>query len=387
MDAIDWKTHGHRPDAGPLSGLHVIELSHVLAGPICGLLLADMGAEVIKVERPPQGDGQRWDSAAEDSVGPYSSSFGLLNRNKRSLVLDLKQEPDRATLLRLLVGADVLVHNYSAGVLDRFGFGYATLKDRFPALVYCSISGFGRSGPWSERGGYDLAVQAMSGIMSFTGPEEGGEPVKCGPPVTDIATGILSATGILAALNRRHLTGQGDHVDTSLLEAGVMFTFLQSAVSLASGVLPRPLGSAHPLYAPYEVFPAADGWVALGTASEATWRKLVEMLGQPELAEDPRFATTAARVQNRLALKAALSVGFRKRPRDAWVEDLTAAGIPSGPLLTVPEMHLHPQVQARDMIVEVEHPAFGAYRAIGCPLKFEAAGRVPPKPAPLLDEH
>src|SRR5690606_21359829 len=212
MSHVKWRSIG-APDSGALlSGLRVLEFSHVLAAPICGQLLADMGAEVIKVERPPKGDTQRWDVPAEDSVGPYSASFFMLNRGKRSLVLDLKQEADRAIAMELLADDDVLLQNYRVGVLDRLGFGFEALHKVFPRLVYCSVSGYGQTGPWAERGGFDLVAQAMSGIMTFTGPMGSTEPIKCGPPITDIACGILSSSGILAALYRRERIGRGDHV-------------------------------------------------------------------------------------------------------------------------------------------------------------------------------
>lgn len=382
-----WKPVDQAQAQGPLQGLRVVELAHVLAGPICGLMLADLGADVLKIERPPKGDGQRWDVAAADSIGPYSASFSVLNRNKRSLLLDLKQEHDRTQLIELLSSADVLLHNYRTGALDRLGFGYEAMRERFPNLIYCSISGFGGAGPWSQRGGYDLVAQAMSGIMSFTGPEGSNEPIKCGVPITDIASGILAATGILAALHRRQTTGEGDHVQTSLLEAGVMFTYLQSAITLASGTIPIPLGSAHPLYAPYEVYQASDGWIALGTANEANWLRLVEVIGRPELARNPRFSTTSARVENRKELKTALSQCFAGAPRDTWVERLAEAGVPCGPVLTVPQMLEHSQVQSCGMVVSLHHREFGDSRAIGCPLKFSRAGTALPKPAPLLNEN
>lgn len=384
---VQWKTRSNVDGQGPLNGLRIVELTHVLAGPICGLMLADMGADIIKVERPPAGDGQRWDVASEDTVGPYSASFSTLNRNKRSVVLDLKTADDREKLLALLESADALVHNYRGGVLDRLGLGYEYISKRFPSLIYCTISGFGTTGPWADRGGFDLVAQAMCGVMTFTGPENGTEPIKCGVPLTDIAGGVLLAMGLLAALHRRSQTGMGDHVDTSLLETGVMFTFLQSAVSLATGNVPKAMGSAHPLYSPYEVYRTEDGWIALGTANEANWTRLLDILGRSDLARDDRFSTTPKRVENRADLKAELSARLVTKRRDAWVEELSAAGIPCGPVLNVPEMLTHPQVLARRMVVEVEHEAFGAYKAIGCPIKFQNAGLAGPRAAPLLNEH
>ena len=270
-------------NAGPLSGLGVIELSHILAAPTCGLMLADLGADVIKVERPPKGDMTRWDTVDEDRMGEETASFMTVNRNKRSLALDLKSEGGKEVLGRLLRNADVLVENYRPGVLDRLGFGYDALKERCPRLVYCSISGYGRTGPWAERGGFDLVAQAMSGLMSITGEGPDRPPAKCGSPMTDIGAGILAAMGILAAVHERERTGAGQLVDTSLLEAGIAFTYWQSALVFASGLTPRAMGSAHPLYAPYRAFETADGWIALGTSNEANWRRLLDALDLPAL--------------------------------------------------------------------------------------------------------
>ena len=371
-------------DNTPLAGLKVVELSHVLAGPICGLMLANMGAEVVKIERPPKGDSQRWDVAAEDSLGSDSATFFALNRGKQSRVLDLKVAPDRAALWRIIERSDVLIENYRVGVLDRLGFGYAEVSKRQPQLVYCSLSGFGRTGPWADRGGFDLVAQAMSGIMSFTGPEGEEAPIKCGPPVTDIMTGILAATGVLAALQRRARTGKGDHVETSLLDAGVMLTTLQSALALASSTVPEPMGTAHPLYAPYQCYQTADGWIALGTANEPNWRRLLGALDAEALADDAKFATTQARVKNRHDLTAALTARMRNQKRDDLVEKLTAAGVPCGPVLNVQEMLEHPQVRARALVLDAPHSELGSAMTVGFPLKFSQASLPELPPAPRL---
>ena len=316
----------------PLAGIRVVELSHVLAGPICGLMLADLGAEVIKVERPPKGDGQRWDVSSDDSLGTDSATFFMVNRGKDSVALDLKSEADKATLWALIASADCVVENYRVGVLDKLGFGYEDVKARYPGIVYCSISGYGRSGPWSERGGFDLIMQGMSGIMSFTGDKDSNHPTKCGAPITDIAAGLLAALGVVSALVRKGRTGTGDHVETTLLETGVMFTYLQTALTLASGVDPKPMGTGYPTYTPYEAFEAEDGWIAFGTtAGTESWLKLLEILELTEIADDPRFATTPDRVANREALGDLLTRQLRLKPRDHWVDKLTEAGMPCGP--------------------------------------------------------
>ncbi len=271
-----------------------------------------------------------------------------------------------------------------------------------PARLRDRNGGFRRlsDGPWLSDGthGYRCPASPRHALLAESlNLEAWGKPslwviinapwYKCGVPITDIASGILAATGILAALHRRQTTGEGDHVPTSLLEAGVMFTFLQSAIALASGTIPIPLGSAHPLYAPYEVLQASGGWIALGTANEANWLRLVEVIGRPELARDPQFSTTSARVENRKELKTALSQCFAGAPRDTWVERLAEVGVPCGPVLTVPQMLEHSQVQSCRMVVSVHHREFGDSRAIGCPLKFSRAGTALPKPAPLLNEN
>ncbi len=369
---------------GPLAGLRVVEFGHVLAAPICGLMLSDMGADVIKVERPPHGDSQRWDVAAADTVGPFSASFFVLNRGKRSIALDLKSPQDFAVAQELVEGADVVLENYRPGSLDRLGLGYPAVAATRPDIIYCTISGFGASGPWSHRPGFDLVAQAMSGIMSFTGPEDGSEPVKCGPPVTDVGAGLLATVGILAALHRRTATGQGEYVDTSLLEAGTMFTYTYAALATASGAPPVPMGSAHPLYSPYEAYRAADGWFVLGTANEDSWKRLTSLVGLPELAVDDRFNHTDARIRHRDELKTILQSRFANRTRDDWIGLFDEHGIPAGPILDLLETLDHPQTAARDMAPWVPGPDGHPVRAIGCPIKFQHAGRPDYTSAPLL---
>lgn len=369
----------------PLAGIKVVELAHVMAGPVCGLMLADLGAEVIKVERAPQGDSSREDGAY--TIAGEAASFMMVNRNKRGIAVDLKTEGGRSVLERLLEDADVLLENYRRDTIEKLGFGYSSLKDRYPSLVYCAISGFGRSGPYADRAGFDLIAQGMSGIMSYTGEGKGRPPMKCGAPVTDIVAGILAALGTVSALHQRAATGKGQMVDTSLLEAGIVLSYWQSAIFLAGGGVPGPMGSAHPLNAPYQAFETADGWLTLGAANQSNWLRLVTAVGAPELADDPRFTTDALRLQNRVALEATLNPIFQTRTRAEWMQRLQEAGVPAGPILNVAEMLQDPQVLARKMNVSVPHSRAQSVQTLGMPIKFSDAQVGPVTGAPLLGEH
>jgi crotonobetainyl-CoA:carnitine CoA-transferase CaiB-like acyl-CoA transferase len=370
---------------GPLDGVKVVELSHVMAGPVCGLMLADMGADVVKVERMPNGDDTR--RTVPPKVGDESAAFMMMNRNKRGIAVDLKSESGKKVLHRLLESADVITENYSYGALDRLGFGFTALKEKYPRLIYCSISGFGRSGPYAARGGFDLIAQGMSGLMSITGEGPGRPPVKVGAPITDITSGIIAAMGILAALHARTQTGKGQFVDTSLFEAGIVQTYWQSAIALATGVAPGPMGSAHPLNAPYEAFETQDGWINLGAANQATWLRTVELLGRRDLAEDARFREASGRLINRIALARELAVEFRKRTSAEWLAALEQAKVPAGPVFDVLQMHADPQTRARDMIVEVDHSTAGTIRTLGAPVKFSATPGGVHRSAPIYGEH
>ena len=368
---------------GPLEGVKVIELAHVMAGPVCGLMLADMGADVIKVERVPHGDTSREDGY---TVAGESASFLMVNRNKRGIALDLKAEDGKRILERLLNRADVLLENYRPNTMARLGFGYDELQERHPRLVYCAISGFGRTGPYAERAGFDLIAQGMSAVMSYTGEGPGRPPVKCGAPVTDIVAGILAAMGVSAALHRRSVTGQGQMVETSLFEAGIAMSYWQSAIAFAGGGSPGPMGSAHPLNAPYQAFETADGHITLGAANQANWLRVVEAVEAPELAEAPRFIDNPARLKNRESLADELDRIFRTHPTDYWLSRLEAAGVPAGPLYTVEQMHRDPQALARAMITQVPHTIGGEVSTLGLPVKFSEDPGGPVLGAPLLGE-
>ncbi len=374
-----------RKEFGPLKGLKVIDLSHIMAGPACSMLLADMGADVIKVEKIPGGDDAR--RMVPPTVADESAAFLIMNRNKRGIAVDLRTGTGRGALARLLKNADVLIENYRRGKMEKMGFGYEALHELNPKLIYCSISGFGRTGPYADRGGFDLVAQGMTGLMSITGERAGGPPMKAGAPVTDITAGILACVGILAALHSRASTGQGQLVDTSLFEAGITHTYWHSAICFATGKAPGPMGSAHPLNAPYQAFPASDGWITVGAANQENWLRLIDVLNAPALRDDPRFLNNAERMRNLSALTTALAPFFQKRSVAEWLRRLEECGVPAGPVLDIAQMHADPQALAREMIVETTHPTAGKVKAIGLPIKFSDTPGGVRKAAPLMGEH
>jgi crotonobetainyl-CoA:carnitine CoA-transferase CaiB-like acyl-CoA transferase len=370
---------------GALAGLRVVELAHIMAGPVAGLMLADMGAEIIKVEKLPGGDDTR--RMVPPRIGAESAAYLMMNRNKRGIALDLKTPGGKDALRRLIERADVLIENYRAGTLEKLGFGYAHVRAWAPRLVYCSLSGFGRTGPYAGRGGFDLVAQGMSGLMSVTGEGPGRAPVKVGAPVTDITSGILAAMGILGALQARARTGQGQLVETSLFEAGIVQTYWQSAIALATGASPGPLGSAHPLNAPYQAFETADGWINVGASNQATWLKLVAALEAPALDDDPRFASNAARMANLPALVEILAPLFKGRTTSAWLAIFDAVNMPAGPVLSIGEMLADPQTLARAMVVETDHATLGPVKTLGAPVKFSETPSSVTRAAPTLGQH
>jgi crotonobetainyl-CoA:carnitine CoA-transferase CaiB-like acyl-CoA transferase len=370
---------------GPLAGLKVIDLTHVMAGPTCTLMLADMGADVIKIEKTPQGDDTR--ATVPPKVGDEAAAFLMMNRNKRGVVIDLKTAGGARVLRRLLRTADILVENFAPGVMQRLGFAYEDLRADNPGLIYCSLSGFGRTGPYKHRRGFDLVAQAMSGIMSFTGERPDGPPVKCGAPLSDITAGILAAMGILAAYIHRLRTGEGQCVDTSLFEAALIQTYWQSAIALATGVAPRAMGSAHPLNAPYQAFEASDGWIVVGGANQKNWLRTLEALDAIKLASDPRFVSGADRMAHLHELEAELAPRFRAKPAAHWLCVLEQKGVPCGPVYDMLQALADPQTRARNMVVEVEHTTLGRVQTVGLPVKFsQTPGRVRTG-APIYGEH
>ncbi len=370
---------------GPLAGIKVIELAHIMAGPTCGLMLADMGADVIKVEKVPGGDDSR--RFLPPDIDGEAASFMMMNRNKRGIAVNLKEEDGKTVLRRLLKTADALIENYRADTMDKLGVGYEALRSENPGLIYCAISGFGRTGPYADRGGFDLIAQGMSGLMSFTGEGEGRPPVKMGAPITDITAGILGAMAISAAYAHKLKTGEGQQIDTSLFEAGIVHTYWQSAIGLATGQAPGPMGSAHPLNAPYQTFRTKDGWINLGAANQKNWLRMVEILDAPKIAGDPRFKENKDRMAHLQELEEALNEIIVKHTTEDWLQRMKAAGVPAGPVLNVNEMHADPQTLARDMVVEVDHAQVGKVKTLGLPVKFSKTPGEVATGAPIYGQH
>ena len=369
---------------GPLAGMRVLELAQIMAGPTAGMMLADMGADVVKVEKLPGGDDSR--GYREPRVNGVSAPYLILNRNKRGIALDLKRPRGREVLLRLVRDADVLTENYRRGTLEKLGLGYDVLAGENPGLIYCAISGYGRDGPYADKGGFDLIAQGVSGLMSITG-EPGGPPVKTGNSVADINAGILAVTGILAAWAHKLRTGRGQIVDTSLMEAALQQTYWHAAIHFATGRSPGPTGSAHILTAPYQAFRAKDGWINLGGANQANWERIAEVLGHPEWRDDARFRTNAGRMANLPALVALMNEALGTRTKTEWIDAFDAAGVPVGPVNSIGEALSHPQALARGMVVDLVHPQAGATKALGCPVHFSATPTSVTRPAPVLGEH
>lgn len=370
---------------GPLAGMKVVELAHIMAGPVCGLMLADLGADVIKVEKIPGGDDSR--RFLPPDMDGESAAYLMMNRNKRGIALDLKTENGKKVLRKLLEDADVVTENYRHDTMQKLGVGYEDLKKVNPGLIYCAISGFGRTGPYAERGGFDLIAQGMSGLMSFTGEGPGRPPCKVGAPVTDITAGILAALGVVSAYVHKLKTGEGQIVDTSLFEAGIVHTYWQSAIALATGIAPGPMGSAHPLNGPYQAFETKDGWITIGAANQRNWERLLDAMESPEFNDDPRFGTNIDRMANLKALEDVLTPVFKTRTRDDWLDRLEKAGVPAGPVMDVCEMFEDPHAQARDMIPTVEHARLGPVRTLGLPIKLSATPGKVATGAPLFGQH
>jgi crotonobetainyl-CoA:carnitine CoA-transferase CaiB-like acyl-CoA transferase len=369
----------------PLAGIRVLDVSQVMAGPFCCMLLGDMGADVIKIEPPKVGDSTRH-SMGFRLKGEDSPGFLALNRNKRSIALDLKNPADREVLYALVKTADVVVENARPGVSERLGMGYDTLSAINPKLVYASISGFGQTGPWSQRPGFDLIAQAMSGVLSGTGLP-GHEPVKNGIPVADLGAGMFAAYGILSALLGRQKSGRGQYIDASLLEAALGLSVWETTEFWGTGKAPQPIGSANRMSAPYQAVMATDGYFVIGAANQKLWLTFLDVVGRPELNSDPRFSTNALRVANRIELIEILKPTMAKRTVHEWVEALLGAGVPAAPIYNYEEALATDHVAAREMVINIPHPIEGSFRALGFPVKMRGTPQQVRLPPPLLDQH
>jgi CoA:oxalate CoA-transferase len=368
----------------PLSGIRVIDLTRILAGPFCTQLLADLGAEVIKVEPPGHGDPVRGQGAIRDGLSWYYAQF---NRNKKSITLDLYAEAGKAVLADLLRGADVLVENYRPGVLDRMGFDAARLEELNPALIVGSVNGYGSTGPYVDRPAFDFIAQAMSGFMSVTGAQ--GEPVRAGPPIADLVAGLYAAFGIVAALLARGGpgSGRGQRVEASLTGGLISMLAYFSAQYFATGRVPERTGNDHPVVYPYGLFHAADGEVAIAPSTPVHVRRFLEALGLADLLDDPAFADNDARVRHRERLRPLIDAKIGEATVDAWIERLNAAGVPCGRVMSLADVFSDPQVLAQEMVLEVEHPGHGAVRMTGFPVKLGGTPARLRRPAPRLGEH
>jgi len=366
----------------PLRHLRVLDLSQVMAGPFCGMMLGDMGADVIKIEPPGVGDQTRR-AMGFKLKGSDSMGFINMNRNKRSMVLNLKSPAGREVFYELVKTADVVIENYRPGVADRLGINYGTLRAINPRIIYASISGFGQTGPWSQRPGFDLIAQAMSGIMSITGDPD-GPPAKSGVPVADIGSALFALYGILTAYIGRLETGEGQHIDASLFEAGIAFAIWDISEFWGTGKVPQKLGTGNRMSAPYQAVRASDDYFVMGANNDKLWRSLCELIDRLDLLKDPRFITIADRLANRLALIEELEKVFTTRPADYWVEQLLAAGIPAGPINNYAQALDNDHVRHRKMVLEIDHPIEGKVRSIGFPVKLSGTPQQLRMPPPLL---
>ena len=380
---------------GPLSHIRVLDLSRVLAAPWTGQNLADLGADVIKVERPGKGDDSRafgppWLKDATGKETTESAYFACANRGKRSITVDLAKPTGQDVVRKLAAKSDVLLENYKFGDLARYRLGYDDLKALNPRLVYCSVTGFGQTGPYRERPGYDFMIQGMAGLMSITGERDdlpGGGPQKAGIPIADIMTGMYATIAVCAALAHRAETGVGQHLDLALFDSLAAVLANQGANYLATGVSPKRLGNAHPNIVPYQTFATADGAVILACGNDNLFRKFCELAGAAHLADDPRYATNGKRVENRAELTKTLDGIFARRTTREWVDALEAAGVPNGPINTIEQVFAEPQAIARGLRLELAHPLAGKVALTRSPMRFSATPVEHERPPPLLGEH
>jgi crotonobetainyl-CoA:carnitine CoA-transferase CaiB-like acyl-CoA transferase len=372
-----------KPSKDALAGMKVIELAQIMAGPTCGMMLADLGAEVIKVEKINGGDDSR--QYSDPQINGISAPFLMLNRNKQAIALDLKSEKGKEILFKLIKDADVLTENFRKGTMEKLGIGYDTLRKINPGLIYCSISGYGSEGPYADKGGFDLIAQGFSGLMSITG-EPNGAPLRTGNSIADINAGILAAFGILAAYQHKQRTGEGQRVETSLLEASLQQLYWHAAIYFATGESPGPSGSSHILATPYQAFPTGSDWIIIGGANEKNWVRIAQVLGHAEWTEDERFKTNSARMANKPALITMMTEILATRPAAQWLAEFDKAGVPAGPVNNIGQALMHPQSLAMGMVVEQEHPVAGAIRTVGMPVKFSKTQPRYHRPPPRIGE-
>jgi len=365
-----------------LSGVRVLDFTQVMAGPFCTMLLGDQGADVIKIE-PPEGDTTR---RMGDSQGKESTGFWAVNRNKRSVVLNLKDPRAQDIVKTLATKADILLENYRPGVMQGFGLDATTLRALNPRLIYASISGFGATGPYAQRGGFDLVAQAMSGIMSITG-EKDMPPVKCGIPVTDLGAGLLALQAILAAYIHCLRTGEGQVIDTSLFEAGVALSVWESTQYFSTGEIPEPMGSAHRMSAPYQAIRCADGYITLGAANQRTWERFAQAIGRPDLIDHVAYKENHSRVRHRHQLAREIEAVTATQPRAYWLMRLEEVGVPCGPIQNYAEVFADPHVQARGLAQEMDHPVGGRVRVLGPAVKLSETPARLSRRSPLHGEH
>jgi crotonobetainyl-CoA:carnitine CoA-transferase CaiB-like acyl-CoA transferase len=372
------------PSSGPLAGVRVLDLSRILSGPFATMIFADLGADVIKLENPRTGDDTReW---APPYQGDQSAYFLSVNRNKRGVAVDLKTERGRDIALRLADGADVLVENFRPGTAGRLGLGYDALTARNPRLIYASISGFGQTGPYASEPGYDAIAQALGGLMSVTG-EADGEPVRVGNSAADLFAAMWAAIGILAALHARHTTGRGEWIDISLLDGQIASLTYLAGGYFASGEVPRRYGSAHPSIVPYQALRTGDGHLMVAVGNDALWQRFAPLVGLSELVDDPRFATNPQRVAHRVELIRRIESALAAKGSAAWADELSHAGIPAGAINGIDAALVHPQVEARNMVLTTEHPTAGTLRMAGSPIKLSQYTATVRRPPPTLGEH
>ena len=368
-----------------LKGIRVLEMSQIMAGPTCGLLLADLGAEVIKIEKTPAGDDTR--NFLPPEINGEAAAFMMMNRNKKGIALNLKDKDGIKIFKEMVKNSDVVLENFRKGTLEKLGIGYDIMSEINPKIILCEISGYGRTGPYADKGGFDLVAQGMSGLMSITGESKDRPPMKVGAPITDITAGLLASSGILAALVHREKTGEGQKVDTSLFEAGIVHTYWQSAIAGATGQSPGPLGSAHPLTAPYQAFKTKDKWITVGASNQNTWLMLLKAINRQDLQENEMFSSNLSRKKNTTQLVEILNTELLKKTSDEWLKIFDDNGLPCGPINSITEMFEDPQTIYREMIIEVENKKAGKSKAIGMPIKFSKSKTEKSKGAPNLGEH